>query len=61
MGSSPVEIVGVVGHVRHWGLAGDDQSRVRDQLYYPFSQVPAPLLRFFPVSCRSPCVRKLPR
>jgi putative ABC transport system permease protein len=36
-----------VGHVRHWGLAGDDQSRVRDQLYYPFAQVPVPLLRFF--------------
>ena len=47
MGARPVQIVGVVGHVRHWGLAGDDQSRVRDQMYYPFSQVPAPLLRFF--------------
>jgi ABC-type antimicrobial peptide transport system permease subunit len=42
-----VRIVGVVGHVRHWGLAGDDQSRVRDQLYYPLAQVPAPLLHFF--------------
>jgi ABC-type antimicrobial peptide transport system permease subunit len=41
----PLRIVGVVGHVRHWGLAGDDQSRVRDQMYYPFAQVPAPLLR----------------
>jgi len=46
-GSAPFTIVGVVGHVRHWGLAGDDQSRVRDQMYYPFSQAPAPLLRFF--------------
>ena len=43
----PVEVVGVVGHVRHWGLATDDQSRVRDQMYYPFAQVPAPLLHFF--------------
>jgi predicted permease len=43
----PVEVVGVVGHVRHWGLAADDQSRVRDQMYYPFAQVPAPLLHFF--------------
>jgi ABC-type antimicrobial peptide transport system permease subunit len=42
-----VQIVGVVGHVRHWGLAGDDQSRVRDQIYYPFAQVPTPLLHFF--------------
>jgi putative ABC transport system permease protein len=47
MGAAPLQIVGVVGHVRHWGLAADDRSRVRDQMYYPFSQVPAPLLRFF--------------
>lgn len=47
MGAAPLEIVGVVGHMRHWGLAGDDQSRVRDQMYYPFAQVPARLLHFF--------------
>jgi predicted permease len=47
MDTGPVLVVGIVGHVRHWGLAGDDQSRVRDQLYYPFAQVPAPLLHFF--------------
>jgi predicted permease len=47
MGPDPVRIIGVVGHVRHWGLAGDDRSRVRDQMYYPFAQVPAPLLHFF--------------
>jgi predicted permease len=47
MGNAPVQIIGVVGHVRHWGLAGDDQSRVRDQLYYPFAQVRAPLLHVF--------------
>jgi predicted permease len=47
MGPVPLRIVGVVGHVRHWGLAGDDQSRVRDQMYYPFAQVPASLLRLF--------------
>jgi predicted permease len=47
MGNAPVQIVGVVGHVRHWGLAGDDQSRVRDQMYYPFAQVPVRLLHFF--------------
>jgi hypothetical protein len=46
-GTTPVQIVGVVGHVRHWGLAGDDQSRVHDQIYTPLSQVPAPLLHFF--------------
>ena len=47
MSPSPVLVVGIVGHVRHWGLAADDQSRVRDQMYYPFAQVPAPLLHFF--------------
>jgi predicted permease len=41
----PIRIVGVVGHVRHWGLAGDDQARVRAQFYYPFAQVPDPFLR----------------
>jgi predicted permease len=41
----PVEVIGVVGHVRHWGLAGDDQARVRAQLYYPFTQVADPLVR----------------
>jgi predicted permease len=46
-GSVPVEIVGVVGHVRHWGLAGDDASRVHDQMYYPFGQVSGRLLHFF--------------
>jgi predicted permease len=41
----PVEVVGVVGHVRHWGLAGDDQAEVRAQFYYPFAQVPDQLVR----------------
>ncbi len=40
MGGGPVTIVGLVGHVRHWGFATDDQASVRAQLYYPFAQVP---------------------
>jgi predicted permease len=44
MNSNPVRIVGVVSHVRHWGLAGDDQSRVRDQIYCSFYQLPDPLV-----------------
>src|SRR5262249_44624207 len=43
----PAKGVGVVGHVRHWGLADDDQSGIRAQFYYPFAQVPDSLLGFF--------------
>lgn len=45
MTPGPFLVVGVVGHVRHWGPASDDQARVRAQLYYPFAQVPDPLVR----------------
>ena len=45
MGSDPVRVVGVVGHVRYWGPAGDDQAKVRAQLYYPFAQVPDQYVR----------------
>jgi predicted permease len=45
MGRDPMLIVGVVGHVRYWGAATDDQHRVRAQLYYPFAQVQDELLR----------------
>jgi predicted permease len=45
LGADPVTVVGVVGHVRQWGLAGDDQAQVRAQLYYPFAQVPDALTR----------------
>jgi ABC-type antimicrobial peptide transport system permease subunit len=43
----PTTVVGVVGHVRHWGIASDDQARMRDQIYYPFAQVPDQLMRLF--------------
>jgi putative ABC transport system permease protein len=46
LGTDPLRVVGVVGHVRQWGLAGDDdQARVRAQLYYPFAQVPDKFVR----------------
>ena len=47
MGKKPIQVVGVVGHVRNWGLAGDDISRIQDQIYYPLAQVPDKLVRFF--------------
>jgi predicted permease len=40
LGTDPLTVVGVVGHVRYWGAAADDAARVRGQLYYPFAQVP---------------------
>jgi len=45
LGSDPLRVVGVVGHVRYWGLASDDQAPVRAQIYYPFAQVPDRALR----------------
>jgi predicted permease len=47
MGSAPIEVIGVVGHVRHWGLADDERSQVQDQCYYALTQVPDSLTRFF--------------
>jgi predicted permease len=34
-----VEIVGVVGHVKQWGLDLDDAHRIRSQIYVPLLQV----------------------
>jgi hypothetical protein len=45
MSNGALQIVGVVGHVRHWGLASDDQQNVRAQVYYPFAQLPDQLVR----------------
>jgi putative ABC transport system permease protein len=36
---APLVVIGIVGHVRHWGLAADDRAQVREQFYYPFAQV----------------------
>jgi len=45
LGAPPVTVVGVVGHVRYWGLASDDRATVRAQLYYPFAQLDDELVR----------------
>jgi predicted permease len=34
----PAEIVGIVGHVKHWGL--DDRINLNAQFYIPFMQIP---------------------
>jgi predicted permease len=36
----PRQIVGVVNHVRHWGLSVDDTSKIRAQMYMPVAQIP---------------------
>jgi predicted permease len=38
--AAPMQIVGIVGHVSHWGLDSDAYARVRNELYLPFSQIP---------------------
>jgi predicted permease len=35
----PLEIVGVVGHVKQWGLDSDDIQTLHEQLYCPFMQM----------------------
>ncbi|HEU5233706.1 MAG TPA: ABC transporter permease [Terriglobales bacterium] len=40
------EIVGVVGHVKHWGLDKDSQQKVQAQVYVPLNQIPD---RFWPL------------
>jgi len=37
-----VQVVGVVGHVRQWGLDSDDTAKIREQVYFPFFQIPDP-------------------
>ncbi|MGA2420477.1 MAG: ABC transporter permease [Candidatus Acidiferrum sp.] len=34
------EIVGIVGHVKQWGLDTDDTESLRAQLYFPYMQLP---------------------
>jgi putative ABC transport system permease protein len=43
------EIVGIVGHVKQWGLAEDGRSPVLAQFYMPISQVPD---QFMPLAAR---------
>jgi predicted permease len=37
--NDPWQIVGVVGHVKQWGLEADDRQSLQAQLYLPFRQV----------------------
>jgi predicted permease len=43
----PAQVIGVVEHVRHWGLAHDDQAQVRAQVYWPLAFLPDRLTPIF--------------
>ena len=38
------EIVGVVGHVKQWGLDADPKAAIEAQFFYPFMQLPEQLM-----------------
>ena len=38
------EIVGVVGHVKQWGLDADPKAAIEAQFYYPFMQLPEAMM-----------------
>jgi putative ABC transport system permease protein len=46
VGPSPqaIEIVGVVGHVKQWGLEEDAKAPVRDEMYFSYMQLSGPML-----------------
>jgi len=48
--SSPAEIVGVVGHVKQWGLDTDDSEKLRAQFYIPCMQMPDSFVSMAPGS-----------
>jgi len=46
--SEMVEIVGVVGHVKQWGLDQDEAQPLREQIYIPFMQLPDEAISLIP-------------
>ncbi|MFZ0862323.1 MAG: ABC transporter permease [Candidatus Sulfotelmatobacter sp.] len=50
MSNQLAEIVGVVGHVKQWGLATDDQQSLRSDLYIPCMQMPGDFIAMAPSS-----------
>jgi predicted permease len=46
--SHPAEIVGVVGHVKQWGLDRDDSEKLRAQFYIPCMQMPDSFISMAP-------------
>ncbi|HXW55614.1 MAG TPA: ABC transporter permease [Candidatus Cybelea sp.] len=46
------EIIGVVAHVKQWGLGVDDTEPLRAQLYFPFMQLPDKVMALAPTGMR---------
>ena len=46
--SAPAEIVGVVGHVKQWGLDTDDSEKLREQFYISCMQMPDSFIAMAP-------------
>jgi len=46
--SNPAEIVGVVGHVKQWGLDSDDTQQLRAQAYLSLIQLPDKVMALVP-------------
>ena len=49
-GAVKAQIVGIVGHVRHWGLERDATATIRAQLYAPMMQIPDQFMSFVSAS-----------
>ncbi|HUJ30967.1 MAG TPA: ABC transporter permease [Candidatus Acidoferrum sp.] len=45
-GAVKAQIVGIVGHVRHWGLERDATATIRAQMYAPMMQIPDQYMSF---------------
>ena len=52
LGGKPAQIVGVVAHVKQWGLQSDDTESLRAQFYFPFMQLPDAEMALAPVGER---------
>lgn len=57
----PYQVVGIVGHVKQWGLDSDDRESLQSQLYLPFRAYPDNVMpgvaRGFGVAVRSDLLR----
>jgi predicted permease len=47
-GSNPAQIVGIVQHVKQWGLEADDKQSLKAQAYLPFMQLPDKAMKLTP-------------